>query len=261
MEYCCICKDEMIISVQITCMPCYHDHQMNCNSMTRICLWCVIHYLQLYLSPSERDFSKKCLYCSHRVRLSTLTIQNSFRIDFTMIRHQSRFNPVWECPFCYQYRAVPLELIRHIMDECNDYYFECSCGKTIIRHQIMEHRLECKLFEKCGLCVEYIQKSKRVQHMKTIHNSIQCQGCHHFIDFNIMTDHMRYRCPYREIQCILCQESMKEMCMERHLETHRQELEEKLVRLHQEQQECQRQLQDILQNLMFYTRRLLITNS
>ena len=261
-EFCCICKDELVVPVEIICMPCHHDNYLNCSTLTRICLWCAIHYLQLYLSPSDRDYSKKCLYCSHRVRLSTLTITNSFRIDFTMIRmilHHYPFTFLWECPFCFEYKAIPFDLIRHIMNECHDYYFECPCEKTIIRRHIESHRLQCKLYEQCPMCFEYLFKSKMVQHMKMTHNCVVCKSCQHYIDFSKLSDHIRYRCPFREIQCTLCLDSVKEIYMETHLQTHRQDVENKLLLLQQQQQDCQRQLKEILQKLLIHGHRLLIT--
>lgn len=257
---CMICKDQMVVPVEFICMPCYQDNSLQCNSMVRICLWCAIHYLQLNLSISYRDYAKKCLYCPHQVRLNSLTLSNSFRIDFTLIRMVAQAH--WQCPFCLVFEDSPLPLVKHILEYCPHYYYECPCGDTVSRQYFPLHQMECRLYEACSLCHEYFLTSKLTHHMKVVHNYIQCHLCHYYLHYFEMEKHSNDLCPHRYIYCTLCSDFIKFIQMESHLRSHCSEYEEQLLSLQQQQEQRLRQLQEAKKQLSIYSSPcLLITDS
>jgi len=232
MELCAICKEKCIIPVEILCFNCYKKNEINCFSFLRVCLSCSIHYLELDKSKYERPYSKKCLYCSESALLHFITIKYAIKIDFSLMSLDTNQN--YECPFCNEATGNQVEIYKHAIDQCPNFYIECICEKIIRRCELVAHRSSCVEFALCEECDQYIAKYALKDHLKHNHNLDTCYRCKMKIECDQMEDHVHQTCEYRSVLCEYCLKFCDYKSWKDHLNSHMNNLMDDISKLNNE---------------------------
>lgn len=218
---CYICRNDVVLPVEMICFPCFSVNQIHCNSFVRICLKCAIDYLQLNRGSFERDFTRKCLTCQETVYLSMLRFSNTIKFDFQMIRDAT--GEIY-CPFCESFTGSGMDLFHHLK-ECPEYMHECECKKILPhRYMLRMHQFSCPNYKHCLICDEFVNIRDYSHHQLNQHNCIPCAHCKEYLPFEELFEH-EYYCLDRKVECFYC----KTYVANRHLKTHFAQHELELV--------------------------------
>lgn len=220
---CYICRENVIIPVELIAFNCYKHNEIHCNSFNRICLYCAVNFLQLNRYNYDRDLIKKCLTCSEICNLFTLNIENSFKIDFLQIKmDENEYN----CHFCNNCSTTSIKLLQHLKTECSEFIYQCSCGTLVPKKsQIRNHLVSCDDFKYCSLCFEFIEKLKYEEHQNSKHSQFKCFFCFNF--FPNILEHST-QCPLKNVICFYCNESIKQCELESHYINHENSLQQQI---------------------------------
>ena len=246
---CILCWEPIVVPVEIICMPCYDMNFLSCNTHIRLCLYCCIHFFQLHRKSIDREYAKKCIYCPQRIRLHHLHLNNTFRVDFTMIRtmidreeRKKHRSLCWTCPFCGTEEIQAIHMTRHILADCPMYYEECECHDIIVRGDKEIHRQRCTSYRKCAQCAEFVRKINFAFHMRNMHQQIECQDCKVYVNLVHLSIHRKTECFFRSMMCEICSQSIVFSNMQNHLENHVFALEIKDRQLKDQIQENQQMI-------------------
>jgi hypothetical protein len=233
---CCICLEKCLIPVEVKCFSCYTPNQISCSSFCRVCIACVFRFLQLDIDSDQRDFTKKCLFCPGTVSPYTLSPDNAFRLDYTLMLMDSKVDHV--CSFCLNYSGSQIMIHQHLERECPKYSKQCECKKVFQKQDFYFHLFSCSSHFHCKLCTKYIEKSQFTNHMKFIHNYISCPYCQQYVFSEIFLDHTENNCLERPVTCGFCFEVMKHQYYKTHLVEHLNDVVQELKQIKHTYQEC-----------------------
>ena len=237
---CYICQNEVYIPVEVTCFPCYERNKINCFTYVRLCVSCVIPYLQLNKAIEDRT-CVKCLFCSEKVDTKILTTQNSFVFDFIQIREKQLLEGM--CPFCF--KMIQDNIVEHIKEECCNYYHQCICGRVTTREWLSLHQRYCSEYEECPLCKKVLEKKQFELHCFEEHDLLLCDKCNQYVKINDFSFHTNYQCSQRLISCNFCNERIPFPLYENHLIEHEKEIQNVLESIREMSFRLYRKFSDI----------------
>lgn len=243
---CHICQEEVIIPVEIICLPCYAPHRIHCNSFVRLCFFCCIQYFQLDKPRRDRDVYCRCLFCSRTSLLYPLSLKKAFRIDMRMIQESTTVDP--PCQFCSATFPNQISLLRHL-ETCPMLPQECPCGHVGVPNDFESHLPDCSLHQFCRPCQRYILKKEWRIHQTFDHESMECAACGRFFHWTKYSHHMQHDCPKRRIVCTLCNQGYCHDAIQEHYKMHEQVIEKELslIRRYLEKKESALELVHSLQ--------------
>ena len=217
---CYICRNEVVLPVELICFPCFSVNEVHCNSYVRLCLFCAIEYLQLNKGYFEREFTRKCLTCHETVFLSLLHFNNALKFDFQIIKEDEK---VIECPFCFEYQGNMMSVFHHLK-QCPEYFCECACKKIIpFRKMLRSHHFNCSHHKHCLTCDTFVPVHDFAQHQRQIHNTIECVHCKEYLPLEELFEH-EYYCPERKVECFVCKEKFLNKDLKDHYADHELQL-------------------------------------
>lgn len=232
---CIICLENLFLPVEIICFGCYKNYEINCSSLSRICLKCANTFLQLDKNIEDRDYYKKCIYCSSLCYLHKINCKNAFKKDFySMIKDTNIYN----CPYCFAFTDDQISICNHLEKDCPKYYVLCDCKKIFIREDFYFHLFSCPKYSFCNICKKYVNKNIFNNHMQNEHDYIYCNLCKDYFKKLLFENHIENECPERLIVCTFCLQLIIYKDYKKHLLDHRIDLLNNLDELNNKYNQC-----------------------
>ena len=172
---CVICQQPPLFPVNMNCFPCSvsQNNKPSCWSFTILCKLCADRYL-------NSGHTKKCLYCSETIDLTSLDLEKAYTVNFLMMRSDLRIR---ECPFTdpegkpCDYRGTHLDVWEHIRT-CAFQTIECPhCFASFYSSKSKEHKKVCPFYTRCRVCTEYILDKEQETHVRQTHHALCCVFC------------------------------------------------------------------------------------
>lgn len=207
---CLICHELVRVPVRFLCWPCVSKQgQPKCNSMTRVCITCARHYLELNQPRDERTPQRKCLTCPAIVRLSRLCAKNAYEKDYLLMSMDSRTDI--PCPRedegCF-FTGNQNELDRHLQSHCAFRTKWCQYCTTLYKANV-NHASQCRGHTMCTMCTSYVPSIKLVEHKQEVHGIWTCYECKASVSVENRNQHCREECPERFVSCEICHMGIK----------------------------------------------------
>lgn len=218
MTECIICKDTVLIPVEVTCFECFSKDKVSCSTFSRVCRKCAHDYLELDKSVVQRRLYTRCFYCPAVVRLFNLSSHNAYRKDFLLVQNDVSQNHV--CPYCHIFQGNQIMIDTHLDTECPAFVVQCSCGRCLERQDLSFHYPFCLQHAQCQECQDYIVVDNFESHMSEHHDMRRCTLCRKFVLVQDVLTHLTQECPHRIISCDYCQASLEFRHMTTHLDDH-----------------------------------------
>lgn len=217
---CKICHDPVKVPVYFTCFPCCQrsNDSIQCNSITRVCLFCAEEYLQLNKPSSRRVASLKCLTCPAYATRYAMNA-HPFTKDFMLMSMDDRKNI--PCHDGCDFTGNQNELDRHRQSECIFRLFTCECMSVMRMIDKDEHVKTCNKYFFCPFCSEYIKKSIAPRHVG-IHGYSLCPECKDAVLSTALTTHQQTKCPMRKVNCPIqeCRKNVSHKDWKQHCTEH-----------------------------------------
>ena len=229
MNDCVICREELLIAVEMTCFRCYKKNQISCSSFSRVCRKCAHTYLQLDQPVEHRDMMKRCLYCPALCSTLHLSMETAYRKDYLLLRADASTNH--RCPYCFQFQGTQLAIDQHLDSNCPDMIVPCACGATLSRTLWEQHFRFCSERKQCSLCFLFILQSEMEDHMIHTHHHMKCALCDDYVAYHAMTVHIMEECSSRMVHCEYCQAAIPFRTVSAHMEEHENEFHTTFLRL------------------------------
>ena len=227
MEICKICMEDVLLPVEITCFDCYKDNSLGCSSFNRVCIKCAHTYLQLDKDITERDFTKRCFFCTENAPIRFINAQNAYRKDFLLM---GKNNKKHTCPYCYEFNGYQINIDKHL-ETCPDFFDQCECGKVTKRSDMQIHQTNCIYYTRCKVCDLLVREYNILDHYMDEHDLVKCRDCKYLIKSESTMRHSLFHCPERLNECLLCSEKFPVRTIMRHYETHLIDIEANMLRL------------------------------
>ena len=225
MEECVICRERLLIPVELTCFGCFKKNTLSCSSLCRLCRRCAHEYLQLDRRRMDRDLFRRCLYCPSVCSVFRLTSETAYRKDFIMMRADTSSDH--RCPYCAGFQGTQVQVDHHLDHECPAFCEECPCGEAVKKADVQAHRASCLYHGFCERCDRYILLSKTESHMMDEHELMKCGLCEQFIPFRSVADHIARYCRERLVRCDYCFQAVRYSRMAMHMEQHEHDFQER----------------------------------
>lgn len=227
---CYICRENVVIPVELTCFECFQVNKLHCNSYVRICLDCAIQYLELHKSPLNRILYRKCLTCQQVCFPFQLNFNNSYMVDFLQMKNDTN---VHTCSYCNEFSGKSIEILHHLND-CPDFFVNCKCNQVIVRKDFFEHCKNCPFHTVCEPCKKTFDNFEYIIHLQEVHGEMVCQQCNQIIKIDNLFQHLRHECKKRNMFCFACNEFVTFDNFEQHLLEHEEEYREQIKKIEKE---------------------------
>ena len=229
MNECIICREEILIAVELTCFECYRKNSLSCSSFCRVCRKCAHDYLQLDRPVYRRELFKRCFYCRAHSTSFQLNPDSAYRKDYAMIR--ADLTNEHRCPYCHEFQGTQLSIDQHMDTTCPDMVVLCACEVAMPRKHQIDHFPHCSERHPCTECSTYLLKEQVEDHMTLVHQRMKCMLCDEFIVYHDMTAHLLNHCTHRMVRCDYCSSHVAYHRMASHMTEHEQYFESMFQRL------------------------------
>jgi len=141
---------------------------LECGSLSVVCFLCAVRFLEMNVAPAERTRKPSCPLCRSPDKRKD-TNHEGFSPAFLCMSLETESR---SCPLCPSYAGTPIELYRHIRQDCPGWEIPCvehGCKNYHPRGKREEHQqTSCHAFQTCIMCPFRIQREKYRRHQKSI---------------------------------------------------------------------------------------------
>lgn len=244
---CSICMEELLLPTEVICFACFRPNELGCSSVHRTCLRCAYQWLQLDKDADQRDYFRKCLYCPRHALLQTLDTNTALRKDFMVMLKDEKND--YSCPFCDAFHGTQMMIHRHLEDNCTRFPMQCSCRRVLAREDFYFHLVTCTHHKYCYDCRIYLKRSMYDQHLKDVHDQMQCKSCGQYILMDNFVRHNDAECPERLMVCTCCMKLTPYRQFRSHLMEHMSEVVQEIKTIRSRYEELTtlfKKIQDLL---------------